>query len=103
MRRGALLGLAPVRLVRELAGPGEIFGECARRGRQCRVRLHLAQPHLLAEGVGHLDDGDLGLGQIGKHGVSYRVFSMCETDCRQVTADGGGSPLNELGEQRRQA
>ena len=78
LRLGALGGLAAVRLVGELAALAEVVGKGPRGRRQRRVGLQGAELVLLAERVRHLDDGDLGLRQVGEHGheLNWRIAGI---------------------------
>jgi hypothetical protein len=51
--------------VREFTRLGQILSERAGRRRQGSIGLDLGKLAVAAEGVRHLDDGDLGLRQIG--------------------------------------
>ena len=63
-------------------------GRWQRRGRRRRARgwVSPAAGAGLAEGVGHLDDGGFGLGQVGEHGASCLGFEqVCDLgSCRTV-------------------
>ena len=68
LRLGPLVRLAPVGRMREFPGSAQIVRKRARRRGQRRVGLQRAQLVLFAKGVRQLDDGQFGLGQVGKDG-----------------------------------